>query len=73
MTHVDESWADWPDAYARLRRAFLDGYRSRRPLPVEQELHLPVLMAARYALTLTWLAGKQRRGETDLPIERQLR
>jgi Ser/Thr protein kinase RdoA (MazF antagonist) len=63
---------DWPDAYIRLRRAFLDGYRSRRPLSDELEQHLPVLMAARHAATLTWLAGKQRRGETDVPIPQQV-
>jgi Ser/Thr protein kinase RdoA (MazF antagonist) len=64
--------SDYPDAYARLRRAFLDGYRSVRPLARELERHLPVLMAARHAATLTWLAAKQRRGETDLPIARHV-
>jgi Ser/Thr protein kinase RdoA (MazF antagonist) len=64
--------SDYPDAYRRLRCAFLDGYRSVRPLPAELERHLPVLMAARHATTLTWLAAKQRRGETDLPIERHV-
>ena len=59
---------DWPDAYGRLRRAFLDGYRSVRSFPAELEGHLPVLMAARHAASLTWLAAKQRRGETDVPI-----
>jgi Ser/Thr protein kinase RdoA (MazF antagonist) len=59
---------DWPDAYGRLRRAFLDGYRSVRVLPAELERHLPVLMAARHAASLTWLAAKQRRGETDVPV-----
>jgi Ser/Thr protein kinase RdoA (MazF antagonist) len=63
---------DWPDAYSQLRRAFLDGYRSVRALPAELECHLPVLMAARHAASLTWLAAKQRRGETDVPIERQV-
>jgi Ser/Thr protein kinase RdoA (MazF antagonist) len=63
---------DWPDAYARLRRAFLAGYRSMRPLPEELEHHLPVLMAAWHGATLTWLAAKQRRGETDLPIKQQV-
>jgi hypothetical protein len=29
-------------------------------------------MAARHAATLTWLAAKQRRGETDLPIARHV-
>jgi Ser/Thr protein kinase RdoA (MazF antagonist) len=59
---------DYPDAYRRLRRAFLEGYRSIRPLPPALEAHLPVLMAARHATTLTWLAAKKRRGETDVPI-----
>jgi Ser/Thr protein kinase RdoA (MazF antagonist) len=63
---------DYPDAYRRLRRAFLDGYRSIRPLPRELEAYLPVLMGARHAVTLTWLAAKHRRGETDLPIERHV-
>jgi Ser/Thr protein kinase RdoA (MazF antagonist) len=64
--------SDYPDAFTRLRRAFLDGYRSVRPLPAEAERHLPVLMAARHAATLTWLAAKQRRGETDIPIPRHV-
>ena len=64
--------SDYPDAYRRLRRAFLDGYRNIRSLPPALETHLPVLMAARHAATLTWLAAKQRCGETDIPIERHL-
>jgi len=64
--------SDWPDAYSRLRRAFLDGYRGVRSLPPPLEAHLPVLMAARHAVTLTWLAAKQRRGETDIPIKRHV-
>lgn len=63
---------DWPESYARLRRALLEGYRSVRALPDELERHLPVLMAARHASTLTWLAAKHRRGETDVPIERHV-
>jgi len=63
---------DYPDAYRRLPRAFLDGYRSVSALPLGLEVHLPVLMAARHAVTLTWLAAKKRRGETDLPIERHV-
>ncbi len=34
--------------YPVLRDALLGGYRSGRPLPVEWERHLPVLMAARH-------------------------
>jgi Ser/Thr protein kinase RdoA (MazF antagonist) len=60
--------SDYPNAYPRLRRAFLEGYRSIRPLPPALEAHLPVLMAARHAASLTWLAAKARRGETDVPI-----
>ena len=63
---------DYAEAYRRLRRAFLEGYRSVRSLPPELEEHLPVLMAARHAVTLTWLAAKKRRGETDVPIERHV-
>jgi Ser/Thr protein kinase RdoA (MazF antagonist) len=63
---------DWPYAYGRLRQAFLDGYRSVRALPPDLERHLPVLMAARHAASLTWLAAKQRRGEADVPIERHV-
>lgn len=63
---------DWPEAHTRLRRAFLDGYRSARPLPDELERHLPVMMAARHAATLSWLAAKQRRGETDVPVARHV-
>ncbi len=37
-----------PD-YPLLRDVLLQGYRSSRPLPVEWERHLPVLMAARHA------------------------
>ena len=63
---------DWPDAFRRLRRAFLDGYRSVRSLPVEVERHLPVLMAARHAASLTWLAAKQRRADTDVAVARHV-
>jgi Ser/Thr protein kinase RdoA (MazF antagonist) len=63
---------DYPGAYRRLRHAFLDGYRSVRSLPSDLEAHLPVLMAARHAVTLTWLAARRRRGETDLPIDRHV-
>ena len=64
--------ADFPDSYPRLRRAFLAGYRSVRPLPPRRERHLPTLMAARHAVTLTWLAAKHRRGETDLALDRHV-
>jgi Ser/Thr protein kinase RdoA (MazF antagonist) len=65
---------DWPKAHPWLRRAFLNGYQSVRQLPDGLEEDLPVLMAARHAVMLTWLAAKQRRGETDpdLPIERHV-
>lgn len=45
-----------PD-YPVLRDALLNGYRSARPLPVEWERHLPVLMAARHANHCFWTAG----------------
>ncbi|HET9898629.1 MAG TPA: hypothetical protein VFQ44_27220 [Streptosporangiaceae bacterium] len=41
-------------------------------MPRELEAYLPVLMAARHAVTLPWLAAKHRRGETDLPIGRHV-
>jgi len=65
-----DNLADFPESYRELSRAFLAGYRSIRPLPGALEAHLPILMAARHAVVLTWLAAKHRRGETDLPIER---
>jgi Ser/Thr protein kinase RdoA (MazF antagonist) len=57
--------ADYPDSYVRLRRAFLAGYRSIRELPRALESHLPVLMAARHAVVLTWLAGIRSGPEID--------
>lgn len=45
-----------PD-YPVLRDALLSGYRSARPLPVEWERHLPVLMAARHANRCFLTAG----------------
>jgi Ser/Thr protein kinase RdoA (MazF antagonist) len=66
------NFSDYPSAYRRLRSSFLEGYRTVRPLSSALETHLPVLMAARHAATLTWLAAKQRRGETDIPIERHV-
>lgn len=65
-----DNLADFPDSFPKLREAFLAGYRSIRALPRSLEIHLPILIAARHAVSLTWLAGMQRRGETDLPIER---
>jgi Ser/Thr protein kinase RdoA (MazF antagonist) len=54
------NFADFPDSYRALRRAFLDGYRSVRSLPPELEVHLPVLMAARHAEVCVWLFGLHR-------------
>lgn len=48
--------SDYPH-FRRLRAAFLAGYRSVRPLPVELEVHLPMLMAARHAAQCLWAAG----------------
>lgn len=64
-----DNLADFPDSYPRLRHEFLAGYRSVRALPRALEVHMPILMAARHAKALTWLAAKRRRGETDLPID----
>jgi len=65
--------ADYPDSYARLRRAFLAGYRSIRELPDALESHLPVLTAARHAVVLTWLAGIRHGPEVDgLPVSRHV-
>jgi len=64
------NFADFPESYPRLRRAFLGGYRSIRALPPALEQQLPVLMAARHASVLTWLAGLSRLGETDLDVPR---
>lgn len=43
--------------FPELRRVAFDGYRSLRPLPVEWEHHLPVLMAARNANHCLLTAG----------------
>ena len=48
--------ADNPD-YPALRSAYLDGYRTARPLPAAWESYLPVLMAARNANHCLWTAG----------------
>lgn len=48
--------SDYPH-FRRLRAAFLAGYRSVRPLPVDLETHLPMLMAARHAAQCLWAAG----------------
>ncbi|MEV3936252.1 phosphotransferase [Glycomyces sp. NPDC049804] len=48
--------SDYPH-FRRLRAAFLAGYRSVRPLPVDLEAHLPVLMAARHTAQCLWAAG----------------
>lgn len=47
---------DNPD-YPALRAAFLDGYRTARPLPAAWEAPLPLLMAARNAALCLWTAG----------------
>jgi Ser/Thr protein kinase RdoA (MazF antagonist) len=48
--------SDYPH-FRQLRAAFLDGYRSVRPLSANLEAHLPVLMAARHAAQCLWAAG----------------
>jgi Ser/Thr protein kinase RdoA (MazF antagonist) len=37
---------------------FLDGYMRVRSLPVEVDRYLPLLMTARHAASLTWLAAQ---------------
>jgi Ser/Thr protein kinase RdoA (MazF antagonist) len=59
--------ADFP-GYAGLRREFLAGYRSVRPLPRTLEAHLPVLMAARHAKACAWVAGIERTSGTGPPV-----
>ncbi len=59
--------ADFPN-YVRLRRFFLEGYRSVRELPPEVEPYFPVLMAARHAAACAWLAGMERTGEARVPV-----
>lgn len=48
--------SDYPH-FRQLRAAFLEGYRSVRPLPESLVAHLPVLMAARHAGQCLWAAG----------------
>jgi Ser/Thr protein kinase RdoA (MazF antagonist) len=60
--------ADFPGSYRRLRRAFLDGYRSVRSLPTQLEVHVPVLMAARHAEVCVWLFGLHRTTGAGPPI-----
>jgi Ser/Thr protein kinase RdoA (MazF antagonist) len=63
--------ADFPN-YTTLRRLFLDGYRSVRDLPSELEPHLPILMAARHAVSCAWLAGMERTGMARVPVAEHL-
>src|SRR6266511_3813529 len=63
--------ADFPN-YVRLRRFFLEGYRSVRELPPEVEPYFPVLMAARHAAACAWLAGMERTGEARVPVRSHL-
>jgi Ser/Thr protein kinase RdoA (MazF antagonist) len=62
------NFADFPERYRPLRRAFLAGYRSVRSLPLELEVHLPVLMAARHADVCVWLFGLHRTMGAGPPI-----
>ena len=52
---------DYPE-YPALRWAFLAGYRSVRPLPLEWEEAFDMLMAARHASQCLWIAGSKRNG-----------
>lgn len=58
--------ADFP-GYPTLRRAFLAGYRSVRPMPA-LEVHLPLLMAARHAVSCAWVVGIHRTNDSGPPI-----
>jgi Ser/Thr protein kinase RdoA (MazF antagonist) len=59
--------AEFP-GYPAMRRAFLAGYRSVRPLQPELERHLPVLMAARHASACLWVVGIERTHGTGPPV-----
>lgn len=61
-----DNLADHP-GYPGRRRAFLEGYRSVRPLPRAFEAHLPTLMAARHAKACAWAAGVERTAGTGPP------
>lgn len=50
---------DYP-RYPALRREFLAGYRSIRPLLKEHEAHIDLFIAARHAMSCLWVAGNQR-------------
>lgn len=58
--------ADARPRYAALRRAFLDGYQTVRPLPHGFERHLPLMMATRHAAQCLWALGRGRNtGDMD--------
>jgi Ser/Thr protein kinase RdoA (MazF antagonist) len=59
--------ADFP-GYAAMRHAFLAGYRSIRDLPVELEVHLPILMAARHGAACLWAAGIDQSEGAGVPV-----
>jgi Ser/Thr protein kinase RdoA (MazF antagonist) len=61
-----DNLADYPH-YRAMRRAFLDGYRSVRPLPHALEAHVPILMAARHAAACAWVLGVQGTSEAAPP------
>ena len=55
------NFRDYPH-YPALKRAFLAGYRSVRPLPKEYEAYIPLLIATRHATSALWAAGRIRHG-----------
>jgi Ser/Thr protein kinase RdoA (MazF antagonist) len=59
--------ADYP-RNAAMRRTFLAGYRSVRPLRPELERHLPVLMAARHMSACLWVVGIERTQGSGPPV-----
>ena len=50
---------DYPD-YRSLRRWFLDGYRSVRPLPSEDEQDLELMIALRHCASTLWLLNRHQ-------------
>jgi Ser/Thr protein kinase RdoA (MazF antagonist) len=49
-----------PDDYPALRRAFLAGYRSIRPIPTAHEVFIDLFIAVRHTTCCLWASGCQR-------------
>lgn len=52
---------DYPN-YWTLRKPFLDGYRSERPLPSEAEQDLELMIALRHCISALWLLERHQQG-----------